>query len=96
MPLDGLAREPAASGVMMLPIPHAGVLRDGRRRRTTARAVPGITGLEITVPRGRRVRAAARKVTATSASCSRGRRRRPTVEAALRAAHDALAIRIDT
>ena len=32
MPLDGLAREPAASGVMMLPIPHAGVLA-----RSTAR-----------------------------------------------------------
>ena len=39
---------------MMLPIPHAGVLRtvDGE---DAARAVPGITGLEITVPRGRRV-----------------------------------------
>ena len=60
MPLDGLAREPAASGVMMLPIPRAGVLRavDGQ---DAARAVPGVTGLEITVPRGRRVRAAARR-----------------------------------
>jgi biotin carboxylase len=54
MPLDGLAREPTASGVMMLPIPHAGVLREVRGQEA-ARAVPGVTGLEITVPRGRRV-----------------------------------------
>jgi hypothetical protein len=39
---------------MMLPIPRAGVLRavDGQE---AARAVPGVTGLEITIPRGRRV-----------------------------------------
>jgi L-amino acid ligase C-terminal domain 2 len=37
-----------------LPIPRAGVLRavDGV---DAARAVPGVTGLEITVPRGRAV-----------------------------------------
>ena len=37
---------------MMLPIPRAGVLQavDGQ---DTARAVPGVTGLEITIPRGR-------------------------------------------
>ncbi len=54
MPIDGMTREAAASGVMMLPIPRAGVLRavDGQE---AARAVPGVTGLEITIPRGRRV-----------------------------------------
>jgi hypothetical protein len=54
MPLDGLEREPGASGVMMLPIPAPGVLRavDGQ---DDARAVPGVTGLEITIPRGRRL-----------------------------------------
>jgi biotin carboxylase len=54
LPLDGLEREHAASGVMMLPIPAAGVLRavDGQ---DDARAVPGITGLEITIPPGRAV-----------------------------------------
>ena len=52
--LEGLTREPAASGVMMLPIPGAGVL-DDVRGQDVARAVPGITGMEITVPRGRRV-----------------------------------------
>ncbi len=54
LPLDGITRETAASGVMMLPIPHAGVLQDVRGQ-DAARAVPGVTGLEITVPKGRRV-----------------------------------------
>ncbi len=59
MPLEGLEREPGASGVMMLPIPTEGVLR-GVGGQDAARDVPGITGLEITVPPGRRVVAAAR------------------------------------
>ena len=39
----------------MLPVPHPGVLRavHGRGKAT---AVPGITGLTITIPVGRRVR----------------------------------------
>ncbi len=43
------------SGVLMLPVPRSGVLRavDGR---TEAAAVPGVTGLSITVPVGQRVR----------------------------------------
>ena len=55
LPLDDIARETSASGVMMLPIPRAGVLRDVLGQ-DAARAVPGVTGLEITVPRGRPVR----------------------------------------
>ncbi|MDP9022660.1 MAG: ATP-grasp domain-containing protein [Actinomycetota bacterium] len=54
LPLDRLRREPDASGVMMLPIPHAGVLR-AVQGRDAARSVPGIVGLEITVPTGRAV-----------------------------------------
>jgi biotin carboxylase len=54
LPLEGLAREPGASGVMMLPIPSAGTLREVGGQ-DVARAVPGVTGLEITIPRGRRV-----------------------------------------
>ncbi|MEX1009619.1 MAG: ATP-grasp domain-containing protein [Acidimicrobiia bacterium] len=54
LPLDDLERERAASGVMMLPISRAGVL-EVVRGQDDARAVAGITGLEITVPRGRRV-----------------------------------------
>jgi biotin carboxylase len=43
------------TGVFMLPVPRAGVLRavEGRDR---ARAVPGVTGLTITIPPGQRVR----------------------------------------
>jgi biotin carboxylase len=55
LPLDHLRREDLASGVMMLPIPHAGVLREVRGQ-DEARAVPGIAGLEISIARGRPVR----------------------------------------
>jgi biotin carboxylase len=52
--LEDLARESTASGVMMIPIPGAGVLRavEGQQE---ARAVKGIGGLEITIARGRPV-----------------------------------------
>ncbi|MEZ5170423.1 MAG: ATP-grasp domain-containing protein [Acidimicrobiia bacterium] len=46
-----LVPEGAASGVMMLPIPRAGTLRDVRGVEE-ARAVPGVVGLETTIPRG--------------------------------------------
>jgi biotin carboxylase len=55
LPLDDLVRASGASGVMMLPIPHAGVLREVRGR-DSARQVPCIAGLEITVPPGRMIR----------------------------------------
>lgn len=48
---ESLRREPGASGVMMLPIPAAGVLR-GVEGRDEALAVPGVTDLEITIPLG--------------------------------------------
>jgi biotin carboxylase len=55
LPIDDLRRERDAAGVMMLPIPRAGVLRrvNGVDR---ARALPGIAGLEITIAPGRPVR----------------------------------------
>lgn len=55
LPLHALAREDAASGVLMLPVPHAGVLRavDGVDR---AAGLPGVDGVEITVAAGQRVR----------------------------------------
>ena len=52
MSLDGLAREPSAAGVMMLPIEQAGTLADVRGR-DEALAVDGIVGLDITIPVGR-------------------------------------------
>jgi hypothetical protein len=55
LPTDGIAREDRAAGVMMLPMPRAGVLREVRGQ-DAARAVPGIGGVEITVARGRAVR----------------------------------------
>ena len=54
-PLDGLRREAAASGVMMLPIPAAGTLV-GVEGQEAARAVPGIVGLELSIRPGRPVR----------------------------------------
>jgi len=54
LPVDDLTLAAAASGVMMLPIERSGVLEEVRGQ-DAARAVPGITGLEITVPRGRPV-----------------------------------------
>jgi biotin carboxylase len=55
-PVPAVSRDPApAAGVYMLPVPRPGVLCavDGRGK---AAAVPGITGLTITIPAGRRVR----------------------------------------
>jgi biotin carboxylase len=46
---------PQPSGVFMLPVARAGVLR-AIEGRAEAEAVPGITGVTITIPLGRRVR----------------------------------------
>lgn len=55
-PVPAGAREPRRScGVFMLPVPRAGVLRSVQGR-ADAEAVPGITGVTITIPPGRRVR----------------------------------------
>lgn len=52
--IEGLSREPQASGVMMLPIRSAGVLeRVGGRN--AALAISGVVGLEISIPIGRTV-----------------------------------------
>ena len=92
MPLDGLVRHQAASGVMMLPIPAAGVLCEVRGRER-ALEVPGVAGLEVTVPLGRRVQPLPEGdrylgfVFASGGDAD-------DVEAALRAAHAALEIQI--
>ncbi len=52
--LDELARERPASGVMMLPIPAAGVL-EAVSGKEEALAVEGVAGVEISVPLGRRL-----------------------------------------
>nr|MDP9020314.1 ATP-grasp domain-containing protein [Actinomycetota bacterium] len=54
--LQDLHREERAAGVMMVPIPRSGVLEEVRGV-DRARAVPGVEGVEVTIPRGHRVRA---------------------------------------
>ena len=51
MELGTLDRAAGAAGVMMLPIPRAGTLQSVGGR-DVARAVPGVVGLEITIPPG--------------------------------------------
>ena len=53
-PLGLTTRRDRAAGVLMLPIPHRGVL-EAVEGRPQALAVPGVTGIEVTIPRGRPV-----------------------------------------
>ena len=46
-----LRREPHASGVLMIPIPSSGILRAVTGADRT-RAIPGITGLDLTMSPG--------------------------------------------
>ena len=55
LPLGPLLRQERAAGVMMLPVPRRGVLR-GVGGQEAARAVPGISGLELSVAPGRELR----------------------------------------
>jgi biotin carboxylase len=84
-------RQPA--GVLMIPIPSSGFLRavEGIEQ---ARAVPGITGLEITIPPGRPVRALPEGDRYLGFVFAAGESAE-SVEAALRAADECLAVRID-
>jgi biotin carboxylase len=92
-PIDNLARERAASGVMMLPIPRAGKLVrvDGQE---AARAVPRIAGLEITIASGRPVQPLPEGDRYLGFLFARGDTP-AEVEAALRAAHARLDVVID-
>jgi len=92
LPVDA-QREQAAAGVMMLPIPAAGTLREVKGQ-DGARAVAGITGLEISIRPGRPVRPLPEGdrylgfLFARAASPE-------AVESALRAAHAHLEVVID-
>jgi biotin carboxylase len=92
LPLGDLGREEAASGVMMLPIPRAGVLREVRGQ-DEARAVPGIAGLEISIGRDRPVRPLPEGDRYLGFLFARGETP-AEVEHALRAAHERLEIDI--
>ncbi|HEY4719136.1 MAG TPA: hypothetical protein VIH84_00985, partial [Candidatus Methylomirabilis sp.] len=52
--VDSIIRERQAAGVMMIPIPQAGVLREIRGQEE-ARAVPGIEEIRLTIPIGQEV-----------------------------------------
>jgi biotin carboxylase len=54
-PTPAATGSPRPCGVFMLPVPRAGILR-AVEGRAAALAVPGITGLTITIPPGQRVR----------------------------------------
>ena len=93
LPLPAVERERAAGGVMMIPIPAAGTLL-GVRGLEAAEAVPGIEGVEITarvnyplvpLPEGESYLGFIFARAETPAA----------VEAALRAAHAALALEIE-
>jgi hypothetical protein len=92
MSLDDIERESGASGVMMLPIPAAGTLREVRGR-DAARAVPGVTGLEITIAPGRQVVPLPEGDRYLGFVFARGDTP-AAVETALRAAHASLQIEI--
>ncbi|MDQ2941582.1 MAG: biotin carboxylase, partial [Chloroflexota bacterium] len=49
--IASVERERSAAGVMMLPIPRAGIL-EAVGGQEVARAVPGIIGLNVTIPLG--------------------------------------------
>jgi biotin carboxylase len=53
-PLGSVRRQARASGVLMLPIPRAGIL-EGVHGRDRALNVPGVTDVQITIPPGRPV-----------------------------------------
>ncbi|GEJ56394.1 ATP-grasp domain-containing protein [Anaeromyxobacter diazotrophicus] len=92
LPLPALDRERRAAGVMMLPIPHRGVLR-GVGGIEEARAVPGVEDVVITIPEGREVEPLPEGDAYLGFAFARGERPEE-VEAALRAAHARLRIDI--
>lgn len=91
--LDDVGRESAASGVMMIPIPCEGTLREVAGQ-DEARAVEGIAGVEITVACGRRVVPLPDGDRYLGFVFARGASA-DAVERSLREAHARLRIRID-
>jgi biotin carboxylase len=92
LPVASLARERRAAGVMMLPIPAAGVLR-GVAGVEAAKAVRGVEDVVITIPEGREVEPLPEGDAYLGFAFARGERPED-VEAALRAAHGRLEIDI--
>ncbi|MFN2488730.1 MAG: ATP-grasp domain-containing protein [Actinomycetota bacterium] len=93
MPQDGAGRQPGASGVMMIPIPTRGVLR-AVEGQDEARAVPGVTGMELTIAPSRRVEPLPEGDRYLGFIFARGGTP-PEVEETLRRAHAVLDVVID-
>ena len=91
--IDAFGRETRAAGVMMLPIPRGGTLRavDGI---DAARAVPGVEAVSITATVGQPVEPLPEGGSYLGFAFARGGAP-AEVEAALRAAHALLEVRID-
>jgi biotin carboxylase len=92
LPLADLSRERRAAGVMMLPIPRAGVLR-GVGGIAEAKRVPGIEDVVVTIPEGREVEPLPEGDAYLGFAFARADRPEE-VEAALRRAHAALDVDI--
>ena len=93
LPLRDTTAAHAASGVMMLPIPRAGVLVEVRGREA-ALEVPGIVGLEITIAPGGWVEPLPEGDRYLGFMFARGKTP-AAVESALRRAHAKLEVEID-
>ena len=93
LPLDGIVREVGASGVLMLPVPRAGRLREVRGV-DAARAIEGIGDVRITVERGGAIEPAPDGNRYLGFVFARGAMP-GDVERALRAAQSRLTIEID-
>jgi biotin carboxylase len=92
--LTPLRREPRPAGVMMIPIPRAGILEEVRGLEA-ARRVPGITEISITATRGREIVPLPEGSAYLGFIFAGGRLATPAaVEAALRRAHDLLELHI--
>jgi len=93
MPLGSLERESAASGVMMIPVPGAGVLREVRGV-AAARAVAGVEDIVLTAHRGQVLVPWPEGSRYPGFIFARGPNP-ATVEAALRSAHRCLRFDLD-
>jgi len=93
LPSPGTGRDPGAAGVLMIPAPAAGTLLgvDGRHE---VLAVPGVTGIEITVAPGRHVAPAPDADRYLGFVFARARHPEAVVRA-LRRARDVLEVRVE-
>ena len=93
LPIETMAREEEAAGVMMIPIPQAGVLRSVEGL-AAAQAVAGVDDVVITIPVGRDVVPLPEGNKYLGFIFARGDSPE-AVEVALRGSHRCLSFRID-